>query len=90
MEGSGSLTIGSGLGSIELDARWNVKSAPKHDRLASGENCHLIEQTACLQRNDAAEVINVIGILQTVADEVGALADDGLADFTGPLARNNE
>ncbi|MEB0232161.1 MULTISPECIES: hypothetical protein, partial [unclassified Undibacterium] len=35
-------------------------------------------------------MINVIGILQAVADEVRALTDDGLADFAGPLARNNE
>src|ERR1700738_1903119 len=90
MERGCGLAVWSGIRAIELDARGDMKSAAKHDGFAGCQYRHLVEQAPCLHRNDATEVVDIIGILQPVTDEVGALADDRLADFAGSLAGNNQ
>lgn len=90
MEGRGRLAPRPRVWLVELDPRRDMKGATENDGFARREDCDLIEQPASLHRNDAAEVVDVVRILKTVADEVGALADDGLADFAGTLAGDHE
>src|SRR5690606_9628592 len=77
-------------GYIDLDSRGDVNRAAKHDGLASCEHGNLIEQALRLPGNDPLEVVDVVGILKPVGEEIGALADDRGADFARPLARNDE
>ena len=75
---------------VEQYSRRDMERASENDCLAGVEDGHLIQKASGLHRNDAAEMIDVVGILKSVADEVGALADDRLTDFAWPLARDDE
>jgi hypothetical protein len=67
-----------------------VEGAHEHDCFAGREDRHLIEQASRLHRDDASEMINIIGILEPVADEVRTLADDSLANLARPLTRDDQ
>lgn len=43
-----------------------------------------------MHRDDAAEMVDVVWILEAVTDEVGALADNCLADLARTLAGDDE
>ena len=67
-----------------------MESAAENNGLTRCENSDLIEQTARLHWNDSTKVVDVIWVLQTVADKICALTDYRLAYFTWSLAGDNE
>lgn len=67
-----------------------MDGAAEHYRLARGQNGDLIKKALSLPWNDALEMVDVVGVLQSVGKEVGALADDRRADFAWPLAGDDE
>lgn len=80
------LAVRAWLRPVELHPRRNMERASEYNSLAGRQDRDLIEKTSRLNRNDALKVVDVVRILQPVRNEIGALADNSLADLARPLA----
>ena len=63
-----------------------MKSAPENDSLTRSEDSDLIEQAARLHWDDTTKMVDVVGVLEAMADKVCALTYDCLANFAWSLA----
>lgn len=75
---------------VHPNPRWDVECAAQDNAFTRCQHCHLVEQAPRLAWNDAAEMLDVVRVLQPVHDEVGTLADDGRADLAGALAGHHQ